>query len=40
MLLCDKHHRLIDIDVPGHPEDLLLEMKREHEKTLKKYAII
>lgn len=37
MLLCDKHHRLIDIeDVQGHPEDLLLEMKREHEKNIEK----
>lgn len=32
MLLCDSHHRLIDkIDVKGHPEPILLEMKREHE---------
>lgn len=32
MLLCDAHHRLIDIiDVAGHPEALLLEMKKEHE---------
>jgi len=32
MLLCDTHHRLIDkIDVKGHPESLLLEMKKEHE---------
>ena len=35
MLLCDKHHRLIDIeDEKGHPEELLLEMKREHEKSI------
>lgn len=33
MLLCDVHHRLVDTaDVAGHPEALLLEMKREHEE--------
>ncbi len=32
MLLCDKHHRLIDKeDVDGHPETLLIKMKKEHE---------
>lgn len=32
MLLCDRHHRLIDKDdVSGHPESMLLEMKKEHE---------
>lgn len=32
MLLCDAHHRLIDIiDVAGHSETLLLAMKKEHE---------
>lgn len=32
MLLCDTHHRKIDKDdVAGHPEPLLLEMKKEHE---------
>lgn len=32
MLLCDVHHRLIDIaDVAGHPVSLLEEMKVEHE---------
>lgn len=35
MLLCDAHHRLIDIeDIDSHPEDLLLEMKKEHEKRI------
>lgn len=35
MLLCDTHHRLIDVaDVGGHPEDLLLEMKKEHENRI------
>ncbi len=35
MLLCDAHHRKIDIEeVDGHPEDLLLEMKKEHEKRI------
>lgn len=32
MLLCDEHHRKIDIeDVDGHPEHVLIQMKREHE---------
>lgn len=32
MLLCDAHHRLVDIiDEDGHPEALLLTMKKEHE---------
>ena len=32
MLMCDAHHRLIDIvDESGHPEALLLVMKKEHE---------
>jgi hypothetical protein len=32
MLLCDEHHRLIDkVDVIGHPESRLLEMKKKHE---------
>jgi len=32
MLMCDKHHRLIDRqDVAGHPVERLLEMKRKHE---------
>jgi hypothetical protein len=35
MLMCDKHHRLIDkIDVDGHPEKLLLTWKEEHEKRI------
>ncbi|WP_064198649.1 MULTISPECIES: SAVED domain-containing protein [Emticicia] len=35
MLMCDKHHRLIDkIDVAGHPEKLLLEWKVEHEERI------
>lgn len=35
MLMCDKHHRLIDkIDVVGHPEKLLLEWKKEHENRI------
>ena len=35
MLMCDKHHRLIDkIDIDGHPEKLLLEWKAEHEKRI------
>lgn len=32
MLLCDTHHRLVDInDVAGHPAKKLQEMKRQHE---------
>lgn len=32
MLMCARHHKLIDVeDVDGHPEDLLLTMKEEHE---------
>lgn len=32
MLLCDSHHRLIDKgDVEGHPVELLLKMKADHE---------
>ncbi|MBS4171811.1 SAVED domain-containing protein [Bacillus sp. FJAT-49736] len=35
MLLCDKHHRLIDKeDVEGHPVELLREMKRKHEEKI------
>lgn len=35
MLLCDTHHRLIDIkDVDGHPADLLRAMKKEHEQRI------
>jgi hypothetical protein len=37
MLLCDTHHRLIDkVDVAGHPEDLLLQMKKEHEDRIER----
>ena len=32
MLMCDKHHRLIDKeDVEGHPVERLREMKKKHE---------
>lgn len=35
MLLCDAHHRLVDIaDVDGHPVDRLRQMKDEHEKRI------
>jgi hypothetical protein len=37
MLLCDTHHRLIDKEqVAGHPEDLLLQMKKEHEDRIER----
>lgn len=37
MIMCDKHHRLIDReDLSGHPESLLLDMKREHEENIEK----
>lgn len=36
MLLCDKHHRLIDIeDVKGHPVERLQVMKKNHEERIK-----
>jgi hypothetical protein len=32
MLLCAKHHKGLNVDyLPDHPEDVLLEMKAEHE---------
>lgn len=35
MLLCDSHHRLIDLDdVEGHPVELLREMKQAHEERI------
>ena len=35
MLLCDAHHRLVDIaDVEGHPVERLRQMKEEHEKRM------
>ena len=35
MLLCGTHHRLIDeVDLQGHPVDVLLEMKRQHEERI------
>jgi hypothetical protein len=41
MLLCDIHHRLIDkIDVDGHPESLLLKMKKEHEDRIERVTAI
>lgn len=41
MLLCDNHHRLIDMhDISGHPEELLLEMKREHETRIENISSI
>ena len=40
MLLCDKHHRLIDKDVEGHPESRLLKMKRNHEERITRQTAI
>lgn len=35
MLMCDTHHRLIDVaDVLGHPVDRLIAMKRKHEERI------
>lgn len=35
MLLCDVHHKLVDIeDVKGHPAEELIRMKREHEERI------
>lgn len=36
MLLCAKHHRLIDDEAPDdHPEELLLRMKDDHERRVR-----
>ena len=41
MLLCNEHHNLIDkVDVAGHPESRLLEMKRKHEERIKRLTDI
>lgn len=41
MLLCDTHHRLIDkVDVAGHPESLLIQMKKEHEERIDRVTSI
>jgi hypothetical protein len=41
MLLCDEHHRLIDKDdVVGHPESLLLEMKKKHENRILRQKLL
>jgi hypothetical protein len=35
MLLCDRHHRLIDKeDITGHPKEKLITMKRKHEERI------
>jgi hypothetical protein len=35
MLLCDRHHRLVDVvDVAGHPVELLHAMKESHERRM------
>lgn len=35
MLMCDTHHRMIDRDqVDEHPEEVLLEMKKQHEERM------
>ncbi len=41
MLLCDTHHRLVDkIDVAGHPEAILLDIKKEHEDRIERVTAI
>jgi hypothetical protein len=41
MLLCAKHHKLIDIDArDAHPETLLREMKKEHEDRMRTVTAI
>jgi len=41
MLLCDRHHRLIDKeDVAGNPETSLLEMKKLHEERIERVTSI
>lgn len=35
MILCHRHHKLIDVEeVDDHPEDVLLQMKKEHEERI------
>lgn len=41
MLMCDKHHRLIDIaDVAGHSVERLQEMKKSHEERMERLTSI
>lgn len=41
MLLCAKHHRLVDDEAPDdHPEELLLRMKDDHERRVRVAASI
>lgn len=43
MLMCAKHHRMIDDPATGaseYPESFLLEMKREHEESIDRYSSI
>ena len=41
MILCDRHHRLIDKeDVAGNPESSLLEMKKLHEERIERLTSI
>ena len=41
MLMCDPHHRLIDkIDEAGHPESILLAMKKEHEDRIERVTAV
>lgn len=41
MLMCARHHKLIDVDAPeDHPETLLLAMKAEHERRIARNVAI
>lgn len=41
MLMCARHHKLIDVDAPNdHPESLLLAMKAEHERRIARNVAI
>jgi hypothetical protein len=41
MLLCQKHHKLVDVDnLEGHPVELLLAMKQEHEARIERLTAI
>jgi hypothetical protein len=41
MLLCDAHHRLVDVeDVDRHPVDLLRRYKQEHEERIERQTAI
>lgn len=41
MILCDPHHRLVDVaDIEGHPESRLLAMKERHERRIARVGAV